>query len=160
MVPLSEQDPQNWNHALIEAANEYLIRAVKVDARRPRVVQAGIHAAWCSRQSLEQPAPWLALLSLYDVLLDLEDNLVVRLNRAVALAEVAGPEAALAELGALDLDRLRDFQPYHAVRADLLRRTGRTQEAHEAYGIAISLVSTSAERRWLTQQRDQLSAAC
>jgi RNA polymerase sigma-70 factor, ECF subfamily len=159
MVPLSEQDPKNWNHALIDEANEYLIRAVRFDAHRARVVQAGIHAAWCSRQSLDQPAPWPALLSLYDVLLDLEDNLVVRLNRAVVLAEVSGVDTALAAIGALEPERLREFQPYHAVRADLLRRTGRTQEALEAYEIAISLVSTSAERQWLTQQRDTLSAS-
>ena len=157
MVPLSEQDPRRWDHALIDEGNEYLLRAVKSDPHRPRVVQAGIHAAWCSRQSLEQPPPWPALLSLYDVLLDLEDNPVLRLNRAVAVAEVSGTEAALAELSALDPERFRDFQPYHAVRADLLRRVGRTQEARAAYDIAISLVSTSAERQWLTRQRDTLS---
>ncbi len=157
MVPLSEQDPRSWNHALIDEGNEYLLRAVRSGPLRPRVVQAGIHGAWCSRQSLEQPPPWRALLSLYDVLLDLEDNPVVRLNRAVALAEVSGIDAALAELSALAAGRFRDFQPYHAVRADLLRRAGRTQEARVEYEIAISLVSTSAERRWLARQRDALS---
>lgn len=158
MVPLSEQDPQNWDHALIDEANEYLLRAVRLDPHRPRVVQAAIHAAWCSRRSLDQPPPWPALLSLYDVLLDLDDNLVVRVNRAVAVAEVCGVDAALAEIGALQSERLSEFQPYHAVRADLLRRVGRTREAREAYEVAISLVNTSAERQWLTQQRDTLSA--
>ncbi len=156
MVPLSEQDPRSWNHALIDEGNEYLFRAVRSGPLRPRVVQAGIHGAWCSRQSLDQPPPWRALLSLYDVLLDLEDNPVVRLNRTVALAEVSGIDAALAELSALDAERFRDFQPYHAVRADLLRRAGRTQEARVEYEIAISMVSTSAERQWLARQRDTL----
>ncbi|WP_211107256.1 tetratricopeptide repeat protein [Azospirillum thermophilum] len=79
----------------------------------------------------------------------------MRLNRAVPLAEVAGPAAALAELEALDAGRLGGVLPYHAVRADLLRRLGRRAEALAAYDAALALDPTPAERRWLERRRDK-----
>jgi RNA polymerase sigma-70 factor (ECF subfamily) len=96
------------------------------------------------------------VLALYDALLFRRDDAVVRLNRIVAVAEVKGVETALYDLEALDRDPLRDFAPYHAVRADLLRRAGRGSAAREAYDAAIAKVSTGAEREWLTRQRDRV----
>ena len=77
----------------------------------------------------------------------------MRLNRAVALAEVRGPAAALAEVEALAHAGLADFLPYHALRADLLARTGQGAAARDAYDAALRLAPDTAERRWLEQQR-------
>jgi RNA polymerase sigma-70 factor (ECF subfamily) len=78
------------------------------------------------------------------------------LNRAVALAEVSGTQTAIHELDSIDAEVTAEFLPYHAVRADLLRRSGRSTEALRAYEVAISLVTTPAERLWLTEKRDTL----
>ena len=157
MVPLSEQDPARWNRALIEQGRGYLERAAQGPHESPRVIQAEIHARWCLRRSLADPAPWRDVLGLYDRLLAMDDNPLVRLNRAVAVSEVAGPAAALEEIGRLDAECFAEYGPYHAVRADLLRRLGNVRAACEAYAAAIDLVTTSAERRWLTAQRERLS---
>jgi RNA polymerase sigma-70 factor, ECF subfamily len=156
MVPLSEQDPLRWDRSLIDEGNQYLIRAVAIDPHQVRVIQTQIHAAWCARRDLQEPPPWPRVLALYDALLFRRDDAVVRLNRIVAVAEVKGVETALSDLEALDRDLLRDFAPYHAVRADLLRRAGRGSAAREAYDAAIAKVSTGAEREWLTRQRDRV----
>ena len=156
MVPLSEQDPQRWDRSLIDEGNQYLIRAVAIDPHQVRVIQTQIHAAWCARRDLQEPPPWPRVLALYDALLFRRDDAVVRLNRIVAVAEVKGVETALSDLEALDRNPLRDFAPYHAVRADLLRRAGRGSAAREAYDAAIAKVSTGAEREWLTRQRDRV----
>jgi len=82
---------------------------------------------------------------------------IVRLNRAVALAEVAGPGPAMAEVDSLDGPLLADYAPYHAVRADLQRRLARDDEARGSYR-ALAWVSTEAERRWLRRRLDSLPA--
>ena len=102
--------------------------------------------------------PWGRILALYDQLLTYGDNVVVRLNRAVALAEVAGVEAALAEADSLNSPALRDFLSYHALRADLLRRLGRGEEARAAYDSALALGPASAERAWLCERRAMAGA--
>ena len=79
----------------------------------------------------------------------MRDDAIVRLNRAVALAEVRGAPAAVAQIEALAPQGLDDFLPYHAVRADVLRKAGRHDEARHAYDAALALVGTSAERLWL-----------
>lgn len=99
-----------------------------------------------------EPAPWALVLNVYDALLILRDDPVVRINRAVALAEVAGAATALDEIDALDGFVLETFPPYHAVRADLLRRTGRCDEAREAYNRVLELCPPPAERLWLERR--------
>ncbi|HJS85039.1 MAG TPA: DUF6596 domain-containing protein, partial [Acetobacteraceae bacterium] len=160
MVPLSSQDPALWRRPLIAEADAYLGRVAIAPGEppRPRVVQAAIHRAWCARRSLAEPPPWPAVLALYGALLAHRDDPVVRLNRAVALAEVAGATAALDEVEAMRGRLLRDFLPYHAVRADLLRRVGRTEEARSAYAAALALDPAPAERLWLERQRLGASA--
>ena len=81
----------------------------------------------------------------------------MRINRAVAVAEVSGPAAGLVELEALDAGRLASFQPFHAVRADLLARLGRREEALAAYDQALALGPAEAERRWLLRRRMELT---
>ncbi len=156
MIPLADQDPASWTATLIADARRYLDRATSLQPRMPRVLQARIHAAWCGRRDLVEPPPWAQILVMYDELLNVRDDPIVRLNRAVALAEVAGAAAGLAEVEALAAQPFQDFLPYHAVRADLLRRAGRRDEALRAYDAALALVTTSAERLWLERQRATL----
>jgi RNA polymerase sigma-70 factor (ECF subfamily) len=157
MVPLSEQDPALWRRPMIAEADAYLERATALQAPGPRVLQAAVHGIWCTRRNLAEPPPWRQVLALYDALLAQRDDVIVRLNRAVALAEVAGAEVALSEVDALGGDTLKSFLPYHAVRADLLRRLGRIEEARAAYDAALALDPPSAERLWLTLRRDSMA---
>ncbi|HZG46577.1 MAG TPA: sigma-70 family RNA polymerase sigma factor [Allosphingosinicella sp.] len=154
MIPLSEQNPADWRHDLIAAAGRHMEAAAK-GPPRPRIVQAAIHQAWCRRRSLDNPPPWPEILALYDRLLSLRDDVVVRINRLVALAEVDGAGVALAELQQLPSDRLGNFLPYHAVRADLLRKEGRIGEARQSYDAALALDPAPAEARWLARRRDE-----
>jgi RNA polymerase sigma-70 factor (ECF subfamily) len=158
MVPLSEQDPALWQRPLVEAADTYLRRAAALRPSGPRSLQAAIHSAWCGRRSLAEPPPWPIVLTLYNALLAVRDDPVVRLNRAVAVAEVIGPDAALDEVAALDGAALASFGPYHAVRADLLARVGRSGEARIAYYAVLSLAPPPAERLWLERRRAALGA--
>lgn len=152
MVPLSDQDPTLWDRRLIEAGDRYLRRAVALGRSSPRLIQAAIHRAWCMRRSLTEPPPWPAVLRLYDELLGDRDDIVVRLNRLVALSQVHGAEAALDQLLELEPSpALRAFLPYQALRADLLKRTGRGREARQAYRDALALEPAPAERLWLEQ---------
>jgi RNA polymerase sigma-70 factor (ECF subfamily) len=153
MIPLAQQDPKLWNRALIAEGEALLRRAARLNRPGPRQLRAALHGAWALRRSLAEPPPWATLLALYDLLLREGDDPFVRLNRAVALAELAGPAAALAEVEALDADQLERFQPYHAVRADLLARLGRADEALRAYDRAIEMAPGEAERLWLIRRR-------
>jgi RNA polymerase sigma-70 factor, ECF subfamily len=159
MVPLSEQDPKLWRRDLIEEADALLERAAKLAPSSARTLQAGLQAAWCARRSLDNAAPWPLVLRLYDRLLAVRDDPIVRLNRAVALAAVAGPEAALTELRAMDGSKLARFAPYHAVRAELLARNGRVADARTAYEAILALEPPPAERRWLTRQLARLDGS-
>ena len=153
MVPLSEQDPATWRRELIVDGDRFLHRARNLGGFGPRALAAAIHGVWCARRSLADPAPWPLILRLYDAMLAERDDVVVRLNRTVALAEVAGPATALAEVEALESRRMAGFQPWHAVRADLLRRLGRLEDSRASYDRAIELAPGSAERAWLTARR-------
>ncbi len=156
MVALSDQDPALWRRSLIAEANAHLAMAAALGARSYRALNAAIHGVWCSRPSLDDPPPWRRVLTLYDAMLHVRDDAVVRLNRAAPLAEVNGALIAMAQVDALDAARLADFQPYHAVRADLLRRLGRRDEASLAYDHALSLTTGPAERLWLERRRAAL----
>jgi len=159
MVPLSEQDPALWRRALIEEADRYLAGGLGSAAAMPRVLQAAIHGAWCVRRSLVEPAPWPRVLALYDLLLACRDDPIVRLNRAVAVSEVISVDAALAEVEHLDASKLAGLSSYHAVRADLLRRAGRSEEARDAYDATLSLAPGPAERLWLERRKRSLNSA-
>lgn len=156
MVPLSQQDPACWRRPLIEEGERYLQRAANEGGDSSRVLHAAIHSVWCARRSLNDPAPWKTVLYLYDALLSVRDDSIVRLNRAVALAEVRGVADALADIDAIDSDALVNFLPYHAVRADLLRRNGQEEDARWAYRAALALNPGPAERLWLERQAASL----
>jgi RNA polymerase sigma-70 factor, ECF subfamily len=152
MIPLSQQDPALWNRPLIDEGERYLAHATALEPHSPKVLQAAIHFAWSARQSLAEDAPWNRVLSLYDALLLVRDDPVVRLNRVVALAEVTGVTAALRELETFDDGAFASFLPYHAVRADLLGRAGKPEAARVAYAAALALGPGPAEQQWLEQR--------
>lgn len=154
MVPLAEQDPILWDATLIAEGRRYLA-GVLTHPLRSRGIQALIHAEWCARASLADPAPWPAVLTLYDALLACRDDPVTRLNRAVALAEIYGPAIAFEEVDALSHAGLADYLPYHALRADLLARLGLSDAARRAYDAALALAPADAERRWLDLGRSK-----
>ena len=156
MVPLSDQDPRLWSRERIAEADALLERAAKLGPPTARLLQAALQSAWCTRSSLAQPPPWPEILRLYDQLIRYRDDSFVRINRAVALAEVQGPEAALRELESLDCEKLAGFAPYHAVRADFLMRVGRRGDARQAYETVLSLAPPPAEERWLRRKLNML----
>jgi RNA polymerase sigma-70 factor (ECF subfamily) len=156
MVPLADQDPTLWSKPLIEEARRYCGRALGLSGPGPRILQMMIHALWCGRKSLMDPPPWKAVLAAYDILVELRDDPIVRINRVVALAEVKGAEEALAELDGLNAEALVDFLPFHAARADMLARQGRVSEALVAYDSALALSPGEAEQRFLQRRRETL----
>jgi RNA polymerase sigma-70 factor (ECF subfamily) len=151
-VPLDEQNTSLWDEPLIEAA-EAMLRAANVGGPSGRYqIEAAIQSAHVARRLRNQPA-WPAIVALYDHLYRLTNSPVALLNRAAALAEIEGPEAALAELESLAADRrLQDYQPYWAAKAHLAARAGRKAEAHEALTLAIGLATDTAVRHYLQQQ--------
>lgn len=155
LVRLADQDRSQWNSAEIETGLRLLGTALRRSAEHPDpyVVQAAIAACHDLAPTWAQ-TNWAAIVSWYDVLLRLEPTPVVRLNGAVALAELRGPDAALVELETID--GLTDYLPWVAARAQLLARAGRNREAQEAYAAALSLPSNDATRRELARQLAEL----
>lgn len=154
MIPLAAQDPGRWNGALIARGDELLKRGFALRGSSVRLLKAGIHAAWCRRRSLADPPPWRKVLALYDALLELRDDPFVRLNRIVALAEVHGVGAACTAFAALERARFEGHLAYRVLEADLLRRTGKPEQAAEAYRRALDCRPSAAEARWLRAQLD------
>lgn len=154
MTALSAQDVRDWDTALMAEGEGFLADSARLSRRDrrppgPRALQAAIHAAHGGRRSTGV-IPWRAILGLYDALLSLRDDPVVRTNRAVALAEVEGPAAALQ---ALDRAPAPGWLPFHAVRADLLARLGRGPEAVADYDAALALAPSRAETLFLKRRR-------
>lgn len=102
MIPLAEQDPARWSRPLIDEAEALLRRAARLSKPCAHELQAAIHAVWCARTTLDEPPPWPDVLRLYDLLLIWRDDSIVRINRAVAVAEVQGVRIALDEINAVD----------------------------------------------------------
>ena len=154
MRPLSDQDVRDWDTALLVEGERLLAQSASLSRKRerppgPRAIQAAIHAAHASRHVTGR-TPWRAILELYDILLSWRDDPVVRVNRAVALAEVEGPAAALL---ALDAASTPGWLPFHAARADLLARLGRGTEAVNDYDLALALSPSPAEALFLNRRR-------
>lgn len=152
LVPLDEQNRTRWDADLI-AEGQALVRAcLRRNLPGPYQVQAAINAVHSDARSAPD-TDWAQILALYDQLFAMAPTPVVALNRAVALAEVEGPAAALAVVDPLALDR---YLPFHAARADFLRRLGRRDEAAAAYNSAIALATNDPERRFFEKRRDSL----
>ncbi|RQX09065.1 RNA polymerase subunit sigma-24 [Micromonospora ureilytica] len=154
LVPLAEQDRRRWDTTLISEGQALVRRCLRRDRPGPYQIQAAI-AAVHSAARRAADTDWVQILQLYDQLTVVAPSPVVALNRAVALAEVAGPAVALTEVDRLDLD---GFHVYHVVRADLLARLGRGGEAVEAYRTAVALTDNAAERAFLSARLEDLRA--
>jgi RNA polymerase sigma-70 factor (ECF subfamily) len=155
LVTLDQQDRAAWDTALI-AEGHRLVRerlAAGVAPGRYQIL-AAINAVHTSARDMRD-TDWSQVLALYDQLVRLDPSPIIALNRAIAVAELDGPEVALAAVNRLD-DKLAGYHPYHAARAELLRRLGHSQKAREAYNKAIELAGNTAEIAYLTRRRDQL----
>ena len=154
LVALADQDRGAWDTALI-AEGHRLVRerlATGVAPGRYQIL-AAINAVHTSARHMRD-TDWHQVLALYDQLAHVDPSPVVLLNRAIALAELDGPEVALVAVDRLE-DALIGYHAFHVTRADLLRRLGRGQESREAYDRAIALAGNTAEIAYLTRRRDQ-----
>jgi RNA polymerase sigma-70 factor, ECF subfamily len=149
LVPLPEQDRTSWDGTLIAEGQAIVRRCLRRNAPGPYQIQAAINAVHSDAPTPEM-TEWRQILTLYDQLAVFDDSPVVTLNRAVALAEVEGVDAALASIGDLPLD---SYYLLHAVRADFLRRLGRREEAVGEYDTALELTDNEAERAFLLRSR-------
>jgi RNA polymerase sigma-70 factor (ECF subfamily) len=141
LVLLDDQDRSLWDEHQIGEGRGLLERALALHGSGPYVIQAAI-----ADLHLREPRDWAEIELLYQRLEQITSSPVVTMNRAVAVAELEGPEAALALLDRLEL---ADYRYYHSTRADLLRRLGRDDEAHAAYARALELTWAGPERRFL-----------
>jgi len=152
VVLLPDQDRRLWDRQLIAEGQAIVRQCLACNEPGPYQIQAAINAVH-SDASRAEDTDWRQVVALYDQHLAIAPSPVVALNRAVAVAEVHGPEVALALVEGLDLD---GYRLYHAIRADLLRRLGRRAEASLAYGAAIALTENEAERDFLQGRRRSL----
>jgi len=156
LVPLDEQDRGAWDVALVAEGHRLVRERLDSGAAPGRYqVMAAISAVHTSARDMRD-TDWSQVVALYDQLVHLDPSPIIALNRAIALAELDGPDVALATV-----DRLREalggYHAYHATRADLLRRLGRSEESRSAYEQAIGLAGNTAETASLTRRRDQLA---
>ena len=150
LVLLAHQDRHLWNRRLIEEGQGLVRQCLRRNQPGPYQIQAAINAVHSDAGSAAA-TDWGQILQLYDQLMTVAPSPVVALNRAVALAETTGPGAALAIVDGLALDR---YYLWHAIRADLLKRIGRYQDAAAAYDAAIARTDNAAERAFLQRGRD------
>jgi RNA polymerase sigma-70 factor (ECF subfamily) len=158
LVPLDEQDREVWDAPLIAEGHrlvrERLAAAAVGEAPGRYQILAAIGAVHTSARDIRD-TDWSQVLALYDLLVDVDPSPIVELNRAIVVAELDGPGAALAMVDRLE-SRLNGYHAFHAARAELLRRLGRSQHARAAYDKAIELSGNTAEAAQLTRRRDQL----
>lgn len=148
LVLLDDQDRSLWDHGQIEAGRAVLDRAIALGGRGPYVVQAAI-ASLQTRERID----WPQVAALYRRLATLTGSPVVELNRAAAVAQAGDPRTALSAVDRLDLD---GYLHFHATRGELLRRLGRDGEARTAYGRALGLAASTAERRLFLRRLEEL----
>ncbi|MBO3749866.1 RNA polymerase sigma factor [Streptosporangiaceae bacterium NEAU-GS5] len=153
LVALGEQDRGAWDRELI-AEGHALVRARLACGQAPGRYQilAAINAVHTDARDVRD-TDWSQVVALYDQLAGLDPSPIVRLNRAIAVAEIDGPQVALAQVDGLPLE---DYRVFHATRADLLRRLGHSEQSRAAYDRAIALAGNSAETAYLIRRRDQL----
>jgi RNA polymerase sigma-70 factor, ECF subfamily len=149
LVLLADQDRARWNRELIAEGHAIVWQCLRRNQPGPYQIQAAINAVHSDAPSVAA-TDWRQILELYDQLLAFAPTPIVALNRAVAVAEVEGPEAGLSLVDGLDLD---GYYLFHAIRADLLRRVGRNAEAALAYEAAIARTENATERDFLERRR-------
>jgi RNA polymerase sigma-70 factor (ECF subfamily) len=152
LVRLGDQDRTRWSRELIDEGQAIVRACLRRNMPGPYQIQAAIAAVHADAAIASETA-WDQIVALYDQLLALVPTPVVALNRAIAIAEVAGPEVALPIVDSLEADA---YHLLHATRADLLERLGRPAEAAAAYDRALALTDNAAERRLLAERRAAL----
>ena len=155
LVLLADQHRGRWDRALIAEGQALVRQCLRRNRPGPYQIQAAINAVH-SDAPTAVATDWRQILQLYDQLLSIAPSPIVALNRAVAVAEVEGPHAALTLVDGLDLDR---YHLFHAIRADLFRRLGRKAEAAAAYEAAIARSENATERDFLQRRRQALNGA-
>jgi len=149
LVLLDDQDRALWDQHQIDEGRELLKHALTLRGDSPYIIQAAI-----ADLHLQEPRDWEEIALLYQRLEHITSSPVVTMNRAVAVAELEGPQAALALLDRLELD---EYRYYHSTRADLLRRLGRDAEARAAYARALELTQPGPEQRFLESRLADIS---
>jgi RNA polymerase sigma-70 factor (ECF subfamily) len=152
IVLLADQDRGRWDATLIAEGQAIVRRCLRNGQPGPYQLQAAINAVHSDAPNAAA-TDWMQILQLYDQLMAMAPGPVVALNRAVAVGEVEGPEAALALVNGLDL---RQYHLFHAIRGELLSRLNRTREAASAFEDAIALSENAAERAFLQRRRAAL----
>jgi len=155
LILLADQNRGAWNRALIAEGQAIVRQCLRRNQPGPYQIQAAINAAH-SDAPTASATDWQQILQLYDQLLEFMPGPLVALNRAVAVAEVEGPAAALRIVDRLDLDR---YYLFHAIRAEFLRRSGRTAEAAVAYEAAIASTHNATERDFLQRSYEAMTRA-
>jgi RNA polymerase sigma-70 factor (ECF subfamily) len=155
LVLLADQDRGLWDRGLIAKGQAIVRHCLRRNQPGPYQIQAAINAVH-SDAPTAATTDWRQIVQLYNQLLSLVPSSVVALNRAVAVAEVEGPDAALTLVESLDLD---GYHLFHAIRADLLRRLGRNAEAALAYEAALARTENARERDFLQRSRQTLTRA-
>jgi RNA polymerase sigma-70 factor (ECF subfamily) len=153
LVPLGEQDRGLWDGGLIARGKTIVRRCLDRNEPGPYQIQAAINAVH-SDAATAADTDWSQILALYDQQMAIAPSPIVALNRAVAVAELRGAAAGLAMVDAVGLD---GYYLFHAIRADLLRRLGRNDEAALSYDAAIARTENVAERRFLEGRRYQIA---
>jgi RNA polymerase sigma-70 factor (ECF subfamily) len=154
LVPLGEQDRGAWDAALVAEGHQLVRERLAAVGPGRYQILAAINAVHTSARDVRD-TDWSQVVALYDQLVRLDPSPIIALNRAIAVAELDGPEVALAAVDRLE-DKLAGYHAYHATRADMLRRLGRSQKSRAAYDKAIELAGNTAETAYLTRRRDQL----
>ena len=152
LVPLGEQDRAGWDRALIAEGHDLVRQCLAINRPGRYQILAAINAVHTDAPTASD-TDWSQVVALYDQLTQLDPSPIVALNRAVAVAELDGPKVTLTLIDRLPLT---GYHAWHAARADMLRRLGRTAEAKEAYGAAIAATRNSAERAYLSRKRGEL----
>ncbi|WP_225729575.1 MULTISPECIES: RNA polymerase sigma factor [unclassified Nocardia] len=150
LIPLPDQDRGLWDRTLIAEGHALVLECLRRNRPGPYQIQAAINAVHTDAADTAS-TDWAQILALYDQLLTLTPNPIVALNRVVVVAEISGPEIALAQLDSIELP---NHHLFHGIRADLLRRLGREAEAIAAYDAAIERTANDAEREFLLRRRN------
>lgn len=155
LIPLGEQDRRAWDGELVAEGHRLVRERLSAGVPPGRYqILAAINAVHTSARDIRE-TDWSQIVALYDQLGRLDPSPIITLNRSIAAAELDGPEAGLAAVDRL-ADTLAGYHAYHATRADLLRRLGRSELSRAAYDKAIELAGNTAETAYLTRRRDQL----
>jgi RNA polymerase sigma-70 factor (ECF subfamily) len=152
LVQLRDQDRGLWDRTQIGEGHELVRACLRRNHPGPYQIQAAINAVHTDAATAAD-TDWHQVVQLYDQLMQVAPSPVVAMNRAIAIAELDGPDVGLAALDGLALDH---YQPYHSTRADLLRRAGRKADAVAAYDKALAITTNETERRFLARRRVEL----